>query len=111
MGVWISSRISGGRNNPAVTLALATRRSFAWKKSSCELDVHPRFTLIVYFLHLQGFLFAQLLGGIIEAGLIYVNYIHAIDIVEGIRHIRTLNTAGLLATYAIGSPHPRSAGI
>ena len=52
MGVWISSRISGGRINLAVTLALATRRSLAWKKSSCELDVHPRFTLVVYFLHL-----------------------------------------------------------
>ena len=64
MGVWISSGISGGHINPAVTLALATRRSFAWKKSSCELDVHPRFTLVVYFLHLQGFLFAQLLGRI-----------------------------------------------
>ena len=111
MGVWISSRISGGRINPAVTLALATRRSFAWKKSSCELDVHPRFTLVVYFLHLQDFLFAQLLGGIVEAGLVYANYIHAIDIIEDVCHIRTLNTAGLLETYVIGSPHPRSAGI
>ena len=74
------------------------------EESSRELDVHPRLTAIAYFVNLQGFLFAQLLGGIVGAGLVYVNYIHAIDIVEGGRHIRTLNTAGLFATYAVGSP-------
>lgn len=31
----------------------------------------------------------------------YANYIHAIDIVEGGRHIRTLATAGLFSTYAV----------
>lgn len=81
MGVWISAGISGGHINPAVTLALATWRGFPWRK-------------------VPGFLFAQLLGGIVGAGLVYVNYIHAIDIVEGGRHVRTLNTAGLFATYA-----------
>ena len=70
------------QNNSAVTLALATWRSFPWKKSSCELDVHPRFTFVVYSLNLQGFLFVQLLGGIVGAELVY-----AIDIVEGGRHI------------------------
>ena len=81
------------------------------EESSRELGVHPRLTPVVYFLNLQGFLFAQFLGGIVGAGLVYANYIHAIDIIEGGRHIRTLNTAGLFATYAVGSRHPRSAGI
>jgi len=76
------------------------------EESSRELDVHPRLILVLYFFNLQGFLFAQLLGGVVGAGLVYANYIHAIDIVEGGRHIRTLNTAGLFATYAIGSPPP-----
>ena len=80
-------------------------------KSSCKLDVHPRLTLIPHFDNLQSFLFAQLLGGIVGARLINVNYIHAIVIVEGGRHIRTLNTAELFATYAIGSTHPGNAGI
>ena len=78
------------------------------EESSRELDVHPRLTLIAYFIDPQGFLLAQLLGGIVGAGLVYVNYIHAIDIVEGGRHIRTLNTAALFATYAVGSPHPEA---
>ena len=78
------------------------------EESSRELDVHPRLTVVFYAMQLQGFLFAQLLGGIVGAGLVYI---HAIDIVEGGRHIRTLDTAGLFATYAIGSPHPRNAGI
>ena len=43
------------------------------EESSRELDVHPRHTLVVYFLNLQGFLFAELLGGIIGAGLVYTN--------------------------------------
>ena len=77
------------------------------EERSCEFDVHPRLTLIAYFLNLQGFLFAQLQGGIAGAGLVYVNYVHAIDIVEGGRHIRTLNTTGLFATYAVGSPHQK----
>jgi glycerol uptake facilitator-like aquaporin len=77
------------------------------EESSRELDVHPRLAHVVYF-NLQGFLFAQLLGGVVGAGLVYANYIHAIDIVEGGRHIRTLNTAGLFATYAVGSPHSES---
>jgi glycerol uptake facilitator-like aquaporin len=81
------------------------------EESSRELDVYSRLILVVYFFNLQGFLLAQLLGGIVGAGLVYANYIHAIDIVEGGRHIRTLNTAGLFATYAVSSPHPRSAGI
>lgn len=41
------------------------------------------------------------MGGLVGAGLVYANYIHAIDIVEGGRHIRTQTTASLFSTYAV----------
>jgi len=44
---------------------------------------------------------AQLLGGIVGAALVYANYFHAIDLVEG-HGVRTLATAGLFSTYAMG---------
>ncbi|THU91320.1 aquaporin-like protein [Dendrothele bispora CBS 962.96] len=76
LAVWISAGISGGHVNPAVTLSLAIFRGFPWRKAP------------VYMI-------AQLLGGII-----YANYFHAIDIVEGGRGIRTLATAGIFSTFA-----------
>jgi aquaglyceroporin related protein len=50
------------------------------------------------------------MGGLVGAALIYANYFHAIDIFEGGRGVRTLSTAGLFSTYAVGSitdPKPR----
>lgn len=42
------------------------------------------------------------MGGLCGAGIIYANYIHAIDLVEGGRHIRTVpGTASLFSTYAV----------
>ena len=43
------------------------------------------------------------MGGLVGAAIIYANYIHAIDIFEGGREIRTLKTAGLFSTYAVRS--------
>jgi len=82
MGVWVSGGISGGHINPAVTLALATWRGFPWRK-------------------VPGYMFAQVMGGLVGAGLVYANYIHAIDIFEGGREVRTLATASLFSTYAL----------
>ncbi|KAI0632398.1 aquaporin [Trametes polyzona] len=83
LGVWVSGGISGGHINPAVTIALATFRDFPWRK-------------------VPAYIFAQVMGGLCGAGIIYANYIHAIDIVEGGRHIRTVpGTAGLFSTYAM----------
>lgn len=48
-----------------------------------------------------AYIFAQLMGGIVGAALVYRNYIHAIDIFEGGHNIRTRATAGLFATYAV----------
>jgi len=82
MGVWVSGGISGGHINPAVTIAFATFRDFPWRK-------------------VPAYIFAQVMGGLCGAGIVYANYIHAIDIVEGGRHIRTVpGTASLFSTYA-----------
>jgi aquaglyceroporin related protein, other eukaryote len=47
------------------------------------------------------FIFAQVLGAMCGAAIIYANYFHAIDLFEGGRGIRTLSTASLFATYAV----------
>ncbi|KAH8081994.1 aquaporin [Cristinia sonorae] len=86
MGIWVSGGISGGHINPAVTLAFAVFRDFPWRK-------------------VPAYIAAQVAGGFVGAGLVYANYIHAIDLVEGSRHIRTVppespGTAGYFGTYA-----------
>ena len=50
------------------------------------------------------YIFAQLMGGLVGAALVYANYFHAIDIFEGGRGVRTLKTAGLFSTYAVRAP-------
>ncbi|KAI0953644.1 hypothetical protein AcW1_007813 [Taiwanofungus camphoratus] len=83
LGVWFAGGVSGGHINPAVTIAFATLRDFPWRK-------------------VPIYIFAQLMGALCGAGIIYANYIHAIDIYEGGRHIRTVpGTANLFATYAL----------
>ncbi|KAK2460762.1 hypothetical protein APHAL10511_007232 [Amanita phalloides] len=82
LGVWVSVGISGGHINPAVTLAFAVWRGFPWKK-------------VPYYI------FAQLMGGLVGAALVYANYFRAIDIFEGGGGVRTLKTAGLFSTYAL----------
>ncbi|KAM5541375.1 hypothetical protein V8D89_004929, partial [Ganoderma adspersum] len=92
LGAWVTSGISPGHINPAVTIAMATfRRDFPWRK-------------------VPAYIFAQLMGGLCGAGIVYANYIHAIDLVEGGRHIRTVpGTASLFATYALPYMTPVSA--
>ncbi|KAF8645150.1 hypothetical protein AX16_007978 [Volvariella volvacea WC 439] len=81
LGVWITAGISGGHINPAVTLAMATFRGFPWKK-------------------VPVYIFAQLMGGIVGAAILYGRFHNAIDLFEGGEGVRTLATAGLFATYA-----------
>ena len=65
---------------------MATFRDFPWRK-------------------VPAYIFAQTMGGLCGAGIIYANYIHAIDLVEGGRHIRTVpGTASLFSTYAVRTP-------
>ena len=81
--MWLSAGISGGHLNPAITIAFATFRGFPWRK-------------------VPAYIFAQLMGALCGSGIAYANYIHAIDLVEGGRHIRTVpGTAGLFSTYAM----------
>ncbi|PPQ85164.1 hypothetical protein CVT25_004171 [Psilocybe cyanescens] len=82
MGVWVSGGITGGHINPAITLMFAVFRGFPWKK-------------------VPIFIFAQVMGGLCGAAIVYGNYFHAIDLVEG-RGVRTLATASLFSTYAAG---------
>ena len=63
---------------------MATFRDFPWRK-------------------VPAYIFGQVMGGVCGAGIVYANYIHAIDLVEGGRHIRTVpGTAALFSTYAVG---------
>lgn len=82
LAVWITAGISGAHLNPAMTLALATWRGFSWKK-------------------VPFYIFAQVLGGAVGTGLAYGNYIHAIDLYEGGRDIRTPATASLFAPFPL----------
>jgi aquaglyceroporin related protein len=81
-GIWVSAGISDGHINPAVTISMATWGKFPWRK-------------------VPAYVFAQVVGGLIGAAVVYGNYIHAIDLYEGGRQVRTLATAGLFATYPV----------
>ncbi len=85
-GVWVAGGVSGAHLNPAVTLAFAVRRKFAWVK------------VVPYW----G---AQVFGAFVGAALVYLVYNNAID---------AFNTAaktprsggGALATYSIFATFP-----
>lgn len=57
--VYVAGGVSGAHLNPAVTLALAWRRGFAWNK-------------------VPGYIVAQVLGAFAGAALVYANYRYAI---------------------------------
>lgn len=63
-------------------MCLAIFRGFPWRK-------------------VPGYLLGQLIGAWIGAIVVFGNYFHAIDIVEGGNGERTLKTASLFATYAV----------
>lgn len=45
-----------------------------------------------------------MMGGIIGSLVVYANYINAIDVQEGGRHVRTVpGTASMFATYAVSA--------
>ncbi|TFY80640.1 hypothetical protein EWM64_g3373 [Hericium alpestre] len=83
LGVWVSGGVSGGHINPIVTLSLAVFRDFPWYK-------------------VPTFMFAQLIGALVAALIVFGNYFHAIDIFEGGKGIRTTpGTASLFSVYSL----------
>lgn len=86
LGAFVAKK-SGGHLNPAVTLAHCVYRRFPWHK-------------------LPIYAFAQLLGAMLGALVVYFNYASAIDVFEGGVDIRTVehaatSTAGVFATYPV----------
>jgi glycerol uptake facilitator protein len=80
-GVYVAGGVSGAHINPAVTLALAVRRDFPWRK------------VLPYWA-------AQLVGAFIGAALVYLVYHQAISSFEAARHI----TRGTLGGAADSTP-------
>jgi MIP family channel proteins len=74
----VAGGISGAHLNPAVTLALAVHRRFAWRK------VLP-------------YCAAQLAGALVASAIVFFTYHEALDHFDG--GTRTLETAGIWATY------------
>jgi glycerol uptake facilitator protein len=80
-GVYVAGGISGAHINPAVTLALAVRRDFPWRK------------VLPYWA-------AQLVGAFVGAALVYLVYHQAIASFEAAKHI----TRGTLGGAADSTP-------
>jgi hypothetical protein len=80
-GVYVAGGVSGAHINPAVTLALAVRRDFPWRK------------VIPYWV-------AQVVGAFVGAALVYLVYHQAIGSFEAAKHI----TRGTLGGAADSTP-------
>jgi MIP family channel proteins len=78
MGVYVAGGVSGAHLNPAVTLALATRRAIPWSK------------VLPYSL-------AQIAGAFTGAAIVFFVYREAFNAFDG--GTRKMNTAGIFATY------------
>ena len=82
MCCYVAGGVSGAHMNPAVTLALAVHRGFAWRK------------VLPYSL-------AQIAGAFAASALVYVTYVEALGEFDGgVRQvIGASGTAGIWATY------------
>jgi len=84
--VWVAGGVSGAHLNPAVTLGLALRRGFEWRK-------------------VPSYWAAQVLGAFVGAALVYLNYRFAIGSFEHANHI-TRGAANSVPTYSIFATFP-----
>lgn len=82
MGCYVSAGVSGAHLNPAVTLALAMFRGFAWPK------VAP-------------YMLAQLAGAFVASVVVFLTYYEALNAFDGGARqvLGDLGTAGIWATY------------
>jgi glycerol uptake facilitator protein len=85
-GVWVAGGVSGAHLNPAVTLAFAVRRKFAWAK------VLP-------------YMAAQVCGAFVGAALVFLVYFNAIDAFN-LANKTPRSGGGALATYSIFATFP-----
>lgn len=84
MGVYVAGGVSGAHLNPAVTLAMACFRGFAWRK------------VLPYCL-------AQVVGAVIASSVVFMTYHEAINHFDG----GTRKVTGELATAGIWSTYPQ----
>ena len=84
--VWVAGGVSGAHLNPAVTLAQAMRRGFAWRK-------------------VPSYWAAQVLGAFVGAALVYFNYKSAINSLNSSQHI-VRGSAKSVGTYSIFGTFP-----
>jgi MIP family channel proteins len=82
MGCYVAGGVSGAHLNPAVTLALAVHRGFAWRK------------VLPYSL-------AQIAGAFAASAIVYITYVEALGAFDGgVRQVLgPQGTAGIWATY------------
>jgi glycerol uptake facilitator protein len=85
-GVYVAGGVSGAHINPAVTLALATRRGFEWRK-------------------VPGYIVAQCVGAFLGALLVYIVYKGAIDSYERANDI-TRGDPDSVTTFSIFATFP-----
>jgi len=84
LGMWVAGSVTQGHINPVVTVCSAVFRGFPWRK-------------------VPGYVLGQLIGAWAGAIIVFGNYFHAIDIVEGGKGKRTQKTGSLFATYAVST--------
>jgi glycerol uptake facilitator protein len=84
--VYVAGGVSGAHLNPAVTIALAARRGFAWSK-------------------VPSYILAQVVGAFLGALLVYVVYKGAIDSFERANNI-TRGEPSSVTTYSIFATFP-----
>ena len=86
LAVYVAGGISGAHINPAVTLAFAVRRKFAWAK------------VLPYWI-------AQIVGAFVGAALVFLVYHNAMSAYESAAHL-TRSAGNALATYSIFATFP-----
>lgn len=86
LAVYVAGGVSGAHLNPAVTVALAAKRGFAWTK-------------------VPGYIVAQVLGAFVGALVVYIVYKAAIDSYDTMNHI-TRGQPNSLPTYSIFATFP-----